>query len=57
MIIGIDEDNIYVAESLPNLGGAVAKRYLKTNIGNTFTHVVLMDKYYKNDGNLTSMWS
>lgn len=25
MIIGIDEDNIYVAESLPNLGGAVAK--------------------------------
>ena len=57
MIIGIDEDSIYVAESLPNLGGAVAKRYLKTNIGNTFTHVVLMDKYYKNDGNLTSMWS
>lgn len=57
MIIGIDEDSIYVAESLPNLGGAVAKKYLKTNIGNTFTHVVLMDEYYKNDGNLTSMWS
>ena len=57
MIIGIDEDNIYVAESLPNLGGAVAKRYSKTNIRNTFTHVVLMDKYYEKDGNLTDMWS
>lgn len=57
MIIGIDEDNIYVAESLPNLGGAVAKRYSKTNIRNTFTHVVLMDKYYEKDGNLTNMWS
>lgn len=57
MIIGIDEDNIYVAESLPNLGGAVAKKYSKTNIENTFTHVVLMDEYYKNDGNLTDMWS
>ena len=57
MIIGIDEDNIYVAESLPNLGGAVAKRYSKTNNGNSFTHVVLMDKYYEKDGNLTDMWS
>ena len=46
MIIGIDEDNIYVA-----------KRYSKTNIRNTFTHVVLMDKYYEKDGNLTNMWS
>lgn len=57
MIIGIDDDSIYVAESLPNLGGAVAKRYLKSNIRNTFTHVVLMDKYYEKDGNLTDMWS
>lgn len=57
MIIGIDDDNIYVAESLPNLGGAVAKKYSKTNIRNTFTHVVLMDKYYEKDGNLTDMWS
>lgn len=57
MIIGIDEDNIYVAESLPGLGGAVAKKYSKTNIRNTFTHVVLMDKYYEKDGNLTDMWS
>lgn len=57
MIIGIDEDNIYVAESLPGLGGAIAKKYSKTNIRNTFTHVVLMDKYYEKDGNLTDMWS
>lgn len=57
MIIGIDDDSIYVAESLPNLGGAVAKKYLKSNIRNTFTHVVLMDKYYEKDGNLTDMWS
>ena len=57
MIIGIDEDNIYVAESLPGLGGAVAKKYSKANIRNTFTHVVLMDKYYEKDGNLSDMWS
>lgn len=56
IIIGIDDDNIYVAESLPNLGGLVAKKYQKTKIRNTFTHVVLMDEYYVNDGNLTNMW-
>lgn len=56
IIIGIDDDNIYVAESLPNLGGLVAKKYPKTKIRNTFTHVVLMDEYYVNDGNLTNMW-
>ena len=57
IIIGIDENNIYVAESLPTLGGVVAKKYSKSNITKTFSYVVLMDDYYKKNGNLTDMWN
>lgn len=53
MLVGIDGDNYYVAESLPNFDGVVARKYTKSNIMSTFTHVVFMDKYYKEDGNLT----
>ena len=56
MIIGIDDNNIYVAESLNTLGGVVAKTYSKSSITKTFNHVVLMDEFYKEDGNLTDMW-
>lgn len=56
LIVGIDNDNFYVAESLNNLGGLVVKKYSKTKISNTFTYVILMDKVYKNDGNITNMW-
>lgn len=56
IIIGIDKSNYYVAESLPNLGGAVAKLYNKDEITDTFDYFVLMDKYYETDGNLTNMW-
>lgn len=53
IIVGIDEENFYVAESLPNFGGVVTRKYSKKSVNNTFTHVVLMDEYYKNDGNYT----
>lgn len=58
MIIGIDdkEEKIYVAESLSYIGGVRAMIYTKKNITDTFTYVVLMDKYYNEDGNYTQMW-
>lgn len=56
IVIGIDENNIYVAESLPRFRGVVANTYSKTKINKTFSHVVLMDRVYQNDGNLTYMW-
>ncbi len=56
LIIGQDENNYYVAESLPHLGGVIAKTYPKTTVANTFEFVVFMDKFYKNDGNLKDYW-
>ena len=56
MLVGIDEDNFYVAESLNNLGGLVVMKYPKSTVNKTFHHVVLMDELYKEDGNLTDMW-
>lgn len=56
IIIGQDEKNFYVAESLPHLGGVVARTYPKSTVANTFEFVVFMDKFYKNDGNLTDYW-
>ena len=56
MIIGIDNENLYIAESLPHLKGVVTKKYTKEKAVNTFTHIILMDSLYKNDGKLTNMW-
>lgn len=57
LIIGQDEKNYYVAESLPHLGGVIAKTYPKSTVANTFEFVVFMDKFYKEDGNLTDYWN
>lgn len=58
MIIGIDKDNdkYYVAESLAYIGGVRAMIYSKNSLMNTFTHIILMDRYYQKDGNITNMW-
>lgn len=56
LIVGIDNNNFYVAESLNDIGGLVVKTYSKTKVNNTFKYVVLMDKVYKDDGNITNMW-
>ena len=56
MIIGIDGKDVYVAESLADYGGVVNRKYSKYTINQTFDHVVLMDSYYKTDGNYTIMW-
>ncbi len=57
IIVGIDKDNFYVAESLPNFGGVVTRKYSKKAFNNTFTHVVLMDEFYKKDGNYNEYWN
>ena len=57
IIAGIDNElNYYVAESLPQFKGVVLNKYNTVELKNTFTHIMLMDNVYKNDGYLTNMW-
>lgn len=56
ILIGMDDNTFYIAESLNTLGGVVLKAYPKSEVNRTFTYVVFMDSLYKNDGNLTDMW-
>lgn len=56
MIIGIDDENYYVAESLQDFGGVTVNTYKKEKLNKTFSYVALMDSYYKEDGNYTRMW-
>ncbi len=58
MIVGEDDKYYYVAESLwtpPNVA-VVIIGYDKKTIFNRYYYVMLMDSYYKEDGNLTSLW-
>lgn len=58
ILVGMDDENFYVAESLQYhwFDGATVKQYAKNKVTNTFDYVVLMDSFYKEDGNLTNMW-
>ena len=56
ILVGIDDNHYYIAESLPNLDGVVVEKYKKSDVHYWFTHVVLMDEFYNGDGNLTDMW-
>ena len=56
ILIGIDAEHFYVAESLNHYGGVVMRKYRKTRVVNFFQHVVLMDELYKKDGKLTNLW-
>lgn len=56
ILIGEDDTNYYIAESLNNYKGVVVKTYSKKKVMNTFKYVVLMDSVYNGDGNLTNMW-
>ena len=58
IIVGEDDKYYYVAESLwtpPNVGVVIIP-YSKKNLFERYYYVMLMDSYYKNDGNLTKMW-
>lgn len=56
ILAGQNENNYYIAETLPYLNGVVLKEYSKKTVMKTFTHVVLMEDTYVEDGNLTDMW-
>jgi hypothetical protein len=59
IIVGIDNDNYYVAEALwddyPEKG-VIINTYSKANFHNNYKYVILMDNYYKNDGNYSKLW-
>ena len=58
IIVGEDDKYYYVAESLwtpPNVGVVIIP-YSKSNLWNRYYWVMLMDSYYKEDGNITKLW-
>lgn len=57
MLIGIDGDTYYVAESLSFIGGVRAMIYSRSELLKTFEYVVLMDDFYKEEGNLSIYWN
>lgn len=56
VIIGWDDEHYYVAESLSYISGVRAMIYTKKELMKTFKYIILMDDFYKEDGNLTTMW-
>ena len=57
IIIGIDDDNYYVAQAIwYDDNGVTVTKVSKSNMPNKFPHVVLMDKYYNDEGKYTEMW-
>ena len=68
MIVGINKEKYYVAQALwEGAPTSLTKRkkdtlyvqiteYSINEMINVFGEVILMDKYYKEDGNLTNMW-
>ena len=57
IIVGIDETNYYVAEAYwGEPRGVVINTYNREKITKYFSSVILMDEFYKNDGNYTEMW-
>lgn len=57
LVIGVDANNYYVAESLwISPLGLNVNTYKKSELSNYFETVNLMDSYYKKSGNYTAMW-
>lgn len=56
LIVGIDQNHYYVAESTVSSKGVVVNTYTKPELIKSFTYIHLMDEIYKEDGNLTMMW-
>ena len=56
LIAGLDEENIYIAESL--VGGVVIKSFAKngSELYKLYSFINNMDEYYKEEGNYTNMW-
>ncbi len=56
LIVGIDDEHYYVAESNVSTKGVVVNTYTKPELIKNYTYIHLMDEIYKEDGNLTMMW-
>lgn len=58
IIAGRDDKNYYIAESLDTTKGVVMTTVPRNKLvsNSIYKYVILMDKVYKNDGNLTEMW-
>lgn len=56
IIAGIDDKNVYVAESLWTFGGPVINTYTYAEAADEFVQTILLDDYYKEDGLYTNMW-
>ena len=58
IIVGIDDYNFYIAESLPTTGGVAITTVSKDRLAySMYKYVMLMDGVYNGDGNnYTVMW-
>ena len=56
IVAGIDDKNVYVAESLWTFGGPVINTYTFEEATDEFVQAVLLDDLYKKDGLYTDMW-
>ena len=56
IVAGIDDKNVYVAESLWTFGGPVINTYTHAEAAKEFVQTVLLDDYYEKDGLYTDMW-
>lgn len=57
IIIGIDKDYVYIAESTTGYGGGLlATRYPKDNMPSSGTLSLVKLYHYSSDGNVTDMW-
>lgn len=57
ILVGWDDNNYYVAESLNTTAGVVITTVNKNRITSSiYKYIILMDNVYKTDGNLSTMW-
>lgn len=58
IIVGMDEVNYYIAQALwyEEANGVIITTRKKEELHEEFNEVILMDKYYIEDGKLTNLW-
>lgn len=58
ILVGWDDTNYYIAESLNNTGGVVITTVSRNKLvhNSIYKYIILMDDVYKSDGNYTNMW-
>ena len=58
ILAGMDGDNYYIAEALPNIGGVKITTVPRSKLvhNSIYTYIILMDSVYKKDGIYNDMW-